>query len=283
MMISQLLLTVLWLVPFTPDQDESRQEMRVLSIQNAEAESLNRQVIQLMGPNQVRPVVDARTNRIVLIGLPEEVERFAELVKVLDVPATQSRNVTTEVIRLQHRTPGALTRPLHGELSGSGSLVEDVARNAIVVRDEESRVAAIRSLISELDVAPGMCSIEIQALAEGAETPMSKDIQEEMLRMKLTGYGVSMTAATQTVEGEEFSVESRYENGSLDIAGWARILDGRKQIELRLKVEATDNGPWASIRSTIRIPVGQHVILGMTPHGAGKNRPLVLVVRATLP
>ena len=72
------------------------------------------------------------------------------------------------------------------------------------------------------------------------------------------------------------------------MSGDVRLIREGNQAELRLQLSVTLNRANtrqaqpinASIMTTVKLPLGELVILGMTPAGGSANEPLVLVARA---
>lgn len=65
---------------------------------------------------------------------------------------------------MKHRFASDLGGPARAALSPSGTLVVDEGSNSLIVRDSPASVAAVRSLVSQLDVEPRQVTLRVRAI-----------------------------------------------------------------------------------------------------------------------
>lgn len=266
--------------------DPGPQTIHIIETQHVEPGELLSQVKSLLREISSRATVDERTGRLIVIGPAEELARWDEIAAVIDVPAGPTKGPSqTVILPVRHRPASSLREALQTALF-NGQLVVDSQRNLLVVRSEPDQVEAARRLLESLDIAPASARLDIQTLAPGGKPIAEQKIRQEIERLALGEYGVSMTAGVRTVEGERFTMVSKNrDGGQLEVQGELRFLSQNEEVEIRLEVEVTEGGPegsHAGIGTTLRVPIGEHVIVGLSPRGASADQaPLILVLRAT--
>ena len=133
------------------------------------------------GPNRVTIVASERTNSMVIKGQKVTVERVAQLISQLDVPA--NRSGTTKVIRLAHSDAVAMAEILRNTIvddedSNSNkvkiSIQPDEAINALVIRAAPSAMLEIMDIIDSLDVR------RMQVLIEAAIVEVTADFSRQL-------------------------------------------------------------------------------------------------------
>ncbi|MBT3830012.1 MAG: type II secretion system secretin GspD [Gammaproteobacteria bacterium] len=133
------------------------------------------------GPNRVTIVASERTNSMVIKGQKVTVERVAQLISQLDVPA--NRSGTTKVIRLAHSDAVEMAEILRNTIvddedSNSNkvkiSIQPDEAINALVIRAAPSAMLEIMDIIDSLDVR------RMQVLIEAAIVEVTADFSRQL-------------------------------------------------------------------------------------------------------
>ncbi len=244
-----------------------------------------------------RIVPEMRTNRLIVSAGASLHAKMVDTITTLDRPVKQAAvapGTVTEILTPRHRPVSALLETLQMNLSRGGRIVADEARNAIVVRDEADNVRSVKALMNDLDVASRGLSLQFLILGPGGQdmskVPDAKKVTSELESLGLSGYGIRGRAAVRSVEMSKFGAEGMFDRGMVSIDGRVRLvpdggiaeLDLRAKISLDIEVEdARKMVPAvAQITSTLRVPLGHLVVVGLAPAGGEPSEPLVLVVRA---
>ena len=133
------------------------------------------------GPNRVTIVASERTNSMVVKGQKVTVEKVAQLISQLDVPA--NRSGTTKVIRLAHSDAVEMAEILRNTIVDDEdnksnkvkiSIQPDEALNALVIRAAPSAMLEIMDIIDSLDVR------RLQVLIEAAIVEVTEDFSRQL-------------------------------------------------------------------------------------------------------
>lgn len=150
------------------DRPRVRAETRFLDVENAAAEDLAARLTELLaaaappaaggaeaGGASVSAAADARTNRLILVGPPEALDRAAALAETLDAPLGLSTRVfdltTVPAERLDRLAKGILGERDAGRLYRS---VTDEESNVLIVTAPDAVLERVAELAERLD-APG--------------------------------------------------------------------------------------------------------------------------------
>ncbi|MDC0069152.1 type II secretion system secretin GspD, partial [Gammaproteobacteria bacterium] len=133
------------------------------------------------GPNRVTIVASERTNSMVVKGQKVTVEKVAQLISQLDVPA--NRSGSTKVVRLAHSDALEMAEILRNTIVDDEdnksnkvkiSIQPDEALNALVIRAAPSAMLEIMDIIDSLDVR------RLQVLIEAAIVEVTEDFSRQL-------------------------------------------------------------------------------------------------------
>ena len=133
------------------------------------------------GPNRVTIVASERTNSMVVKGQKVTVEKGAQLISQLDVPA--NRSGSTKVVRLAHSDALEMAEILRNTIVDDEdnksnkvkiSIQPDEALNALVIRAAPSAMLEIMDIIDSLDVR------RLQVLIEAAIVEVTEDFSRQL-------------------------------------------------------------------------------------------------------
>ena len=158
------------------------------------------------GPNKVTIVASERTNSMVVKGQKVTVEKVAQLVSQLDVPA--NRSGTTKVIRLAHSDASEMAELLRNTIVDDEdnksnkvktSIQPDEALNALVIRAAPSAMLEIMDIIDSLDVR--RLQVLIEAAIVEVTTDFSRQLGSELFVADLSGGNtpLGLTAPSGTL------------------------------------------------------------------------------------
>ena len=158
------------------------------------------------GPNKVIIVASERTNSMVVKGQKVTVEKVAQLVSQLDVPA--NRSGTTKVIRLAHSDASEMAELLRNTIVDDEdnksnkvktSIQPDEALNALVIRAAPSAMLEIMDIIDSLDVR--RLQVLIEAAIVEVTTDFSRQLGSELFVADLSGGNtpLGLTAPSGTL------------------------------------------------------------------------------------
>lgn len=260
-------------------------EIHIIEVEHMEPKELLKQILSLLRSSRCRATVDNRTGRIVALGPADELARWDEIAAVFDVPGQRRDGAgETAILPVRHRTAASVGEAVQAAVPG-GLVVVDRQRNVLIVRDESSRIDAARQLLETIDVAPASARLELQMLARGGRAVQEPSIRRELERLGLADYGTALTAGVRCVEGERFEVRSRStagEKSDLQVQGDLRFPTQGEEVEIRLDVEVVDPTGHAGIETTLRAPIGEHVIIGLSPRGTSEQAaPFLFVLKAS--
>lgn len=135
------------------------------------------------GPNTVTIVASERTNSLVIKGEPATLERLAQLIDELDIPAHSAG--TIQVVRLAHSDAAEMAEILKNLVSDKNpqsrngqkvttNIQAAESLNALVIRADPSTMAELKSIISQLDIR------RIQVLIEAAIVEVTESFTKEL-------------------------------------------------------------------------------------------------------
>lgn len=279
---------------------EEVEEMRVISIEHGLAPEVLSIVRSIAGNwLAVNMTADPRANRIIAYGGKNHLDRLATIVAELDVPvakpegSSRSDSIRTEILTVNHRPAGEFHDIVQMHLSDYGHLVVDAARNALVIRERPATIDKVRSLVHELDVESDGLVLHFFVLASGGEKldsiPDAARVKVELERLGLRDYGIAGRAAVRCLETSPFETKSSFRSGEIFIGGRARLVSGRRAVEVQLNSDirllTQEEGKpavqrsTAKLSSTLKAPLDHLVLVGLTPSGEASSRPLVMVMR----
>lgn len=102
--------------------------------------------------------------------MPSPLARVLFILVVLAAPlraaraSAQEGDWTIERIVVKHRFATNVGGPARAALSPKGTLVVDEGSNSLIVHDSPANVAAVRSLVSQLDVEPRSVTLRVRAV-----------------------------------------------------------------------------------------------------------------------
>lgn len=275
-------------------QTEAAVEVKSFMIRYAEAEEVSNIVMRLLGSDGgglIECVTDQRTNQIFVRGRNSAIKQCNALIEQLDTPAKADGSRTTEILTTRHRGVDDLYEVIKIHSTRGGKVVVDEARDVIVMNDTPDAIAKAREIIARLDQKGADLSLNFTVLGP-SETPLPEQfgmVADELENLGFEGYGVLSRSAVICQENGDFSLTGANDFAKVQVSGDVRLIREGNQAELRINMNIMLNAEsgrrqsapiTASIMTTVKLPLGELVILGVTPAGGNPNEPLVLVARA---
>ena len=136
------------------------------------------------GPNKITVVASERTNSLVVKGEKGTIQRVADLVRSLDVPA--NRTGTVQVVRLAHSDAKQMAELLNNVVSNNSgdkdapgknmetNIQADASLNALVIKANPSTMIELKEIINDLDIR------RLQVLIEAAIVEVTIDFEKQL-------------------------------------------------------------------------------------------------------
>lgn len=233
------------------------------------------------GPNKITVVASERTNSLVVKGEKDTIQRVADLVRSLDVPA--NRTGTVQVVRLAHSDAKQMAELLNnvvsnnsGDKDAPGKNVEtniqaDASLNALVIKANPSTMIELKGIINDLDIR------RLQVLIEAAIVEVTTDFEKQLGSELFVGDASSnslplgLTAPNSTLANILQSIATQtpamVDLGSSPLIGGGRISETATSFAFIIRALATNRD--ANLLSTpsittmdneeAKIVVGQNV------------------------
>jgi hypothetical protein len=267
----------------------------------AETAEIVRQIIGNIADERFECIAEDRTNTLVVVAGPETLDRVATILKTLDVasPRQAPASRETRIFTLgATRVDQYLERSLGMVLGKEGSFVADPARDLVIVKADEAMMRQVEQLLNELDrptppeVSTRMVGARVRVawLVSGLDLPTAppsdlKSAVDEAARLGADDLRLAAQMMVQAASDGRFQVSSapklektcgfRVEGKLTEAAGQAR----RLEVTLEAYEYASESsgprppgapGPapgkrWGSLQTTVVVPVGQPVVLSVTP------------------
>ena len=261
-------------------------------------------------PSSVTLVADERTNRLIIRGDRDAVDRLRSLVIELDIPQNQTGGV--QVVRLSHADAKTLAELLKTFSDGAteqksgdktaattGSKVSiqaDESLNALVIRAEPALMTEIKSVINQLDVRRAQILIEAAIVEVTGEKGRQLGFQyaagneeDGVGGVNFSNFGLSVNNILTSILADDPSLSGGLTDG-LTIGGGAVDEDGN--LQWAVIMQALSSTTAANLLSTpsiltldnqeASIIVGENVpfVTGQsTSTGAGVSNPFTTIQR----
>ncbi len=284
-----ILLSLLSCAAWGQDPQRNLPIIKSFELRYSEPEAMLHNVMNLLRVEGVKAVADSTTGRLVVRARQDEIELISEMVRQLDVKPINSpySALETEVLAPVHRDAGSISQPIGLVLGSRGKMAVDEARNVIVIRDSEDGIERARSILRELDLPRGSLTLQFLVLgSDGSQTavPQSEKVLKELSDLGLKEYGILGRASVRTVEGQQFESQGFFKRGNLRLTGSVRMTAG-SSVEIAINAEMVLSNPSdqqqsgrATLRTTVNMPIGHLVVVGLAPAGGGATEPLVLAM-----
>lgn len=261
-------------------------------------------------PSSVTLVADERTNRLIIRGDREAVDRLRSLVIELDIPQNQTGGV--QVVRLSHADAKTLAELLKtfsdgaseqkgGEKAAAAtasrvSIQADESLNALIIRAEPALMTEIKSVISQLDVRRAQILIEAAIVEVTGEKGRQLGFQyaggneeDGVGGVNFSNFGLSVNNILTSILADDPALAGGLSDG-LTIGGGAVDEDGN--LQWAVIMQALSSTTAANLLSTpsiltldnqeASIIVGENVpfVTGQsTSTGAGVSNPFTTIQR----
>lgn len=261
-------------------------------------------------PSSVTLVADERTNRLIIRGDRDAVDRLRSLVIELDIPQNQTGGV--QVVRLSHADAKTLAELLKtfsdgvseqkgGEKAAAAtgskvSIQADESLNALVIRAEPALMTEIKSVISQLDVRRAQILIEAAIVEVTGEKGRQLGFQyaggneeDGVGGVNFSNFGLSVNNILTSILADDPALAGDLSDG-LTIGGGAVDEDGN--LQWAVIMQALSSTTAANLLSTpsiltldnqeASIIVGENVpfVTGQsTSTGAGVSNPFTTIQR----
>lgn len=261
-------------------------------------------------PSSVTLVADERTNRLIIRGDRDAVDRLRSLVIELDIPQNQTGGV--QVVRLSHADAKTLAELLKtfsdgasGQKSGDKaatstasnvSIQADESLNALIIRAEPALMTEIKSVISQLDVRRAQILIEAAIVEVTGEKGRQLGFQyaggneeDGVGGVNFSNFGLSVNNILTSILADDPALAGGLSDG-LTIGGGAVDEDGN--LQWAVIMQALSSTTAANLLSTpsiltldnqeASIIVGENVpfVTGQsTSTGAGVSNPFTTIQR----
>lgn len=152
---------------------------------------------------QISP--DVQTNRLLVIGRPEEIKQVEDLVRELDVPIERTKDqpqLELKLYRLCHRQPDDLMQCVVPMLSERGRIAADAGSRTLLVKDEPTVHTDVAMIIREIDAPLGETVAE-KTIPEESLQPAGQNMTEKWicgLRMSPPGTAIPIARERQTIK-----------------------------------------------------------------------------------
>lgn len=285
-------------------------EVKCFNVTRSNPTKLADYIGQLYGRGRV--VDMPATGKLLFMGTPREIEQVAELLKELDIPDMDTGSEPElAIIPIQHRRAGELLGNIHQLSAGIPQDVlrfsaDDTRSSIIVLSRSNKALAAVRSIIAELDKPAERVALEFvffhADLNPSDEKPViPEDLQEvanelaRFGRVKLLGrlFADATEGANFSVEGRVADTVSVKVHGQVEDAATGEPVrlevDASVRIEEVLVSESEGGGKFSKSRNfgtfeldtEIVLTPGQCIVVGGSPAGLAEGESVMLAVRAT--
>ncbi len=291
----------------------AKQEIQVYPIKHVAATELAASLQQVLGDGggrgqvgrNVRVGVEARTNAIIVMTSPGEMENIDKLIKALDVEPPERMDEGRKLVQLvtlkNVRPDDDLEKMLRVVYQGTEGFALDMQRRMVVLTGDKATRDAARLLIEHIDATPpapprveaGEMQVRVVWLVSGLEDPEGDpkraaktpaDLGDVVAELGKLGIDKPRMAAQAIVNAQfqgTFQVEGTAELHQPCVFSVVGMLTERKAAAgLEIEIKATresvpvpggfggPRGKPASIcnlRTQISAPLGHAVVLGVTP------------------
>jgi len=278
-------------VPAQPKGDSApNMETQVHSLKHANAvelaEVLGRAYVQ--GKNDGRVVAEPRTNTVIVVAPPTEMALIRELIKQIDrpAPADDLTRQQLAIMQLRSAEPNEAFESALNLILGKHQYAIDRVRKTIVVNADEPLKAKVEALVARLDAesparAPQDVQIRVVWLINDGEQEDKKsppppedvkDVLPALAKMGITRPGLAAQFLVTVTSDQDFRVHGRaamtwMTTGGIHISADGRYAEMKSGPELRISLRGKlePEGEFLSLDSTISAPMGQFIVLGMTP------------------
>jgi len=280
----------------TPQQAEPEMEVRVFQLVHSSVDDIAAIVGQIL---KIQVVPDNRTKSIIVAASAAEVQRVAELVQKLDMPADAAgSSQDVSVVAVANRDVNDLAGRISDLYRGELRISADPTGRRLLLRGDTAEIDTARALVKQLDTPTPTASIEFAFLHIGAaDDAATSDIPADLepVARQIERFGTPRLMGrlmTVAMEGEEFAVTGEIAKQSeVEIKGrllsapenGATKLDVRAELQLNKLVSAgtKDEHTLAAmfrLATSVVVKRGDYVVLGSAPHGVEPGESVVLVV-----
>jgi hypothetical protein len=286
------------------DAPAESQQIQVLPLKHTSAAEVLQVIRQVTQGPGVEVAADTQSNALIIKAAAGTLEEIKRIVAELDIEQGMARQV--KIFQLQHLVPGpTLENTLAAVAEGEVRFAMDVAHNAVVASGTEQSLAVVEALLTRLDTQtsqPAARELQLRLVwlvggladdAAAAPPPDLESIAQELAKIGVTNLTMAAQIVINVTEGEKFSASGSAkvnEPCTVEFAGvlgelrpeGARPAAGSDRTPLRLEISALAPAgeharPLCQLQTTIKVPLGQSVVLGVTPV---ESKPAVFVVQA---
>ena len=269
----------------------------VYSLKYANAQTIIH-LLQMVVP-QSRVTIDS-SNSMIVFGAPSDHERIAKLLQTLDVPAKEDMK-QIKIFSIQNADVDSLAQALTGVLSQNDlKIAVDPRSNSIIAVGAENQLEIVEAIIMRLDETRDKdlqrqraFQVRIVWLASGLSDEAPKPVPDllkvvnELITVGVTGLRQVGQAIVNVASGSDFQIGCTPMLGDApvdtQISGTLLEMGDLPRLEIEISNRQTFPPPpsditdarrrvvqyveLAHLETEIVAPLGQYVVLGVTPAG----------------
>ena len=168
-------------------QVDVKTDARTFALNHVSAQNVSEVVKQIISSGG-KITVDAGSNQIMVIDVPERIKRVEAFLNEADVPST----AVMHVYSLQYADPDAVLKQLQSELSpGVGSAIADKNTKQLFIRDLPDNIPYIEKLIAALDKKTQQVLIEAKILQINLNDNFKMGVNWNAMVSRLNGIDIS--------------------------------------------------------------------------------------------
>lgn len=279
------------------------QKIEVLPLKHTSAMELMQVIERLTQGSGVELAGDANSNALVVKASPAAQDEIKRIVSQLDTERGTNRQV--KIFQLRNIVPGpSLENMLSTITEGDVRIAIDEARNVVIATGTEQSLAVVEAFLTRMDsdaagsTAPAAREVQLRLVwlvggladdAAAAPPPDLEGVAQELAKIGVTNLTMAAQIVVNVTEGEKFSASGSAKVNEPCTVKFMGMLgdmgpEGLRpadQPPLRLEITATapagENArPLCHLQTTVKAPLGQSVVLGVTPV---ESKPAVFVVQ----
>ena len=292
----------------TNAQQEVAIETKVITLENVDAMTVVSAVKELSIDDLYTVASAARVNKVIVQGSRSAVKVVESVIAALDArpegggergaPKTAFVTVRSYPLAAMHRL---IAKSL--ALDRYTKIAADEVNGRIVVTGPDKDIAAVRSLVTQLDKPRSTYTIEfffIRSGGDGEGTPLPKAMAPIASSLQQSGFGSLSLLAPMIVrvdDGGEFEQTARHsirhddqpaELIKLLVSGDVRSSEAGDTLRIELQAQMIGislengySGPILEISTELSIPQGRYVVLAAAPASTRDSDAIALVVHVT--
>lgn len=292
----------------TNAQQDVVTETKVISLENVDAATVVTSISELAIDDLYTVASAARVNKVIVQGSRSAIKVVESVIAALDArpegggqrgaPKTAFVTVRSYPLTDMHRLIAQSLR-----LDRYTKIAADEVNGRIIVTGPDEDIAAVRSLVTQLDRPRRTYTLEfffIRSGGDGDGTPLPKAMAPIASSLQQSGFGSLSLLAPMIVrvdDGGGFDQHARHtlrhENAPLErldlrVAGDVRSTQegGALRIELQAQMigissETSSSHALFEITTELSIPEGRYAVLAAAPASTGDSDAIALVVHVT--